>query len=568
MVDVTLTSLLPLPSPSLNPRVASHSSQGANLGPSFSPGQLIKGFVLNRTAQGQPILRTPGGDFTVKSDFFLKIGSEVVVRITGSGQNLRANIISVNGKSPKEANLQHIDPHLKANKAPPFTGQTANNSTAGTTATNSPVSSTSLAGNSQISAQNATSTLPSASTTLQTSPQQTSGTIPTSTSATNITTTPATQPLASTTLNSSASNSALPTNSNTASTQSTSTTTFSSVQTQNVTSTTSSNITPTTPGNIPTTTSSSAPSSPSAQPTANTGSSAHINTTASRTTTPSTPIFYQPYTPAGTSSTATYTGTSPYSTQYVSQGIAPSAPSTLPPEVAQLATSWTSLQQIAAALKELQPTVYTQLERRFPLIQLDALSSKGSVLKDLVEGFVFFLTATKLNSPKLLLGERATRLLQRNGQDELIKRFAKDFSSIRQMFEGYSQQSPWQPLFMPIVINGEFQQARWFFRREKETSDQENRKAKASRFIVEMDYSELGQMQLDGFATTHNEKLKLDMVLRAQTPLEEDIQRDIIAIYHAASEAAGYIGTFSFEFTETFPMNPLDELLPKQNLVV
>lgn len=58
-------------------------------------GTLIKGFVINRDQQNNPILRTSHGDVLVKSDVFLKTGSEVVIRVDNLAQQVRARIITV-----------------------------------------------------------------------------------------------------------------------------------------------------------------------------------------------------------------------------------------------------------------------------------------------------------------------------------------------------------------------------------------------------------------------------------------------------------------------------------------
>ncbi len=65
----------------------------------LSTGSLIKGFVINRDRDNNPILRTPQGDVLVKSNVFLKTGSEVVIRVEHQSNQNRARIMSVNGES-------------------------------------------------------------------------------------------------------------------------------------------------------------------------------------------------------------------------------------------------------------------------------------------------------------------------------------------------------------------------------------------------------------------------------------------------------------------------------------
>lgn len=65
-----------------------------------APGTLLEGFVVNRTTQQQPILRTSLGDILVQSEFFLKTGSEVVIRVEPNTAG-RARIISIDGVEPQ-----------------------------------------------------------------------------------------------------------------------------------------------------------------------------------------------------------------------------------------------------------------------------------------------------------------------------------------------------------------------------------------------------------------------------------------------------------------------------------
>ena len=65
-------------------------------------GSLLKGFIINRDRSGNPILRTDRGDVLVKSEVFLKTGSEVVIRINHQQNQSHARIVSVNDVPLKE----------------------------------------------------------------------------------------------------------------------------------------------------------------------------------------------------------------------------------------------------------------------------------------------------------------------------------------------------------------------------------------------------------------------------------------------------------------------------------
>lgn len=69
-------------------------------------GSLIKGFVVNRDTHNNPVLRTDKGDVLVKSEVFLKTGSEVVIRVNQQANQQQARIISVDGQSIQQVQQQ------------------------------------------------------------------------------------------------------------------------------------------------------------------------------------------------------------------------------------------------------------------------------------------------------------------------------------------------------------------------------------------------------------------------------------------------------------------------------
>ena len=90
----------PSPIISIQPVVVSQPGReggtGTNPLAGLASGTVIEGFVINRDAGGNPILRTPIGDLQVKSEVFLKTGSEVVFKVDATQASL-ARIVSVDG---------------------------------------------------------------------------------------------------------------------------------------------------------------------------------------------------------------------------------------------------------------------------------------------------------------------------------------------------------------------------------------------------------------------------------------------------------------------------------------
>ena len=70
------------------------------------PGTTIQGFVVNRDAMSNPILRTPLGDLQMQSDVFVKTGSQMVIRVDANAES-RARIITIDGLPPQDYAAQN-----------------------------------------------------------------------------------------------------------------------------------------------------------------------------------------------------------------------------------------------------------------------------------------------------------------------------------------------------------------------------------------------------------------------------------------------------------------------------
>lgn len=71
------------------------------------PGTTLTGFVVNRDAQGNPVLRTSLGDLQIQSDVFVKTGSELVIRVDATSES-RARIITIDGVPPQDYATQNL----------------------------------------------------------------------------------------------------------------------------------------------------------------------------------------------------------------------------------------------------------------------------------------------------------------------------------------------------------------------------------------------------------------------------------------------------------------------------
>jgi len=619
------------------------TGQGSALLAGLHPGTTLTGFIVNRDASGNPILRTPTGDIAFQSSFFLKIGSEVVIRVESPGGNTLAHILSVDGQPPEiaatlSAFTQEPDVIVSqslANPAATTTPTAATNNpepqpaiTVNGTLISTPANAPSPAGT-QVALKLVTIAAPAntpaatpAITTTATTPSQpnpafyatyakAAGTPaplgilaaqPQNTSPqTSTAIPPAEPPVISPVAQPPAATPTPAAQITTAEPQ----TTAPAMQT----ATAPAAVTATTTTATPTPTASGAVTSviqnpvPAQTPTQNiTAPPAQQENTASATpplpssshpliSSSSTPI--QPgqtitgtiigHEPSGESLVQTDSGvirlqanaplpTGSKVTFEVSQVTPPDEQTTSPAPaltptstpITELARQWTSLQTIFSLLQ----TRATATGQDFAPASIPFISSSQAeapqpnmTLQNLPTGLMLFVAALKGNDFRNWLGRDNAQWLESQGHDALIAKASGEFTLLARQFTE-AQPGHWQTLFFPTIIGGELQQARLFVKRDrKQEKNQPGKKNEDTRFVVEVDLSQLGEMQMDGFVRKREAEVQFDMVIRSLSSLPQQMQQDIAEIYNSAGEITGFKGSLAFQHVREFPVNPMEEVV-------
>lgn len=656
MADLSQITLLP----AIQVQGPSQSAQGttsqANAILNAQPtGSLLQGFIINRDPSGNPIVRTDKGDIPFTSNFFLKIGSEVVIRVGNSAGNAIANLISVDGYSPEEAQKISafsqdqdviLSPQLKsqasataANAQTKEAGFTVSGTIVSQPKTDTPdapplpngtqitlkiVSYTSPA-TAQLPLQNAATApdepnAPATSSFYATyarasavatppsplnpaNPAQaptTQATLPTV--ASNVTTAPLTPAIPA---NQAAAPSALvATPVITASTVTPAAqsglppavTTATPPQTATPPLTTQAANTPVTtpappqpqPSLIPSAAPTILASPPVAQP------AVSVNTTL-------TPTVYNAATQQAPQTQAVLSATvigvessgepliqSPIGlirlqasppiqagsqitfevvqTELASrQATTVLSSNTQPAPIKELAQQWTSIQQIFALLSgrstltELDDLLATNSPANAsaaPNTQPNTLSGQS-----ISSALLVFLSAVRRNDFNNWLGYSNVRHLQSQGHEELLTKAQAEFSSLAAQF---TQSTPdqWQPLFFPIAADGMLQQVRLYVKRDRKQDGGQNDKNKEedTRFVIEVDLTQLGELQMDGFIRKQDNNLQFDMIIRSLSGLSKEIQEDILRIYNDMGAITGYKGSIAFQAVREFPVNPMQDI--------
>ncbi len=204
-----------------------------------------------------------------------------------------------------------------------------------------------------------------------------------------------------------------------------------------------------------------------------------------------------------------------------------------PATLMELSHQWAALDEALATLRAIDPKAAQAV--------LDQTIAKPG--PQLAGGLAFFLTALRGGDLKRWLGESSVQALEKSGRGKLIQRLSEEF---REMSKAGSadaaQSSEWRPMFMPVFDGEGIRQLRLFVHRDGgENGDDEVPPGK--RFLVEADFTRLGQFQLDGLVQAK----KLDLVVRTKQALPGEITKNINAIFTRSLDAAGFAGNLRFE---------------------
>ncbi|MGE0754637.1 MAG: hypothetical protein AB7L92_05705 [Alphaproteobacteria bacterium] len=555
MDDIRLINILNSPSQNVKqPGIT--DSNSTNLPPiinRFAPGSILAGFIINRDAAGNPVLRTESGDISFSSKLFLKIGTEVEIKVENRFGNTTARLVSVNGQPPPQAQPVSI---------------TANNFPG------APVTSSAATPSAQNVAPQAAQT-------------------PAPTQASPATT--VSNPTLTGSVVSAPSNAPLPAN------------TPLSVRlvliVPPVTGNTPASPAPAQPATsaaalpaVPTVTQATgAPPQATPPSVTNAADAAHYAayrassaiTPASATPAPLPPAasgaatLIQPQTVQGTVTGSTPAGETLVQTQQgaviriatasplpVGSNVtlqvaqAASAPvSTTPlPTIATLTQKWPSLSEvIKLLLQEIGPQQLgaAGLSWLSPLAQ--GTGQPPPTPQAISTGLILFLLALKGSDFRGWIGQDNIRLLESKGHANLLRTAEGEFAALARQWNE-AQPGQWQSLFFPLAVHGDIQQLRFYTKRDRR-KDNQDQEEEDTRFVIETELSQLGELQLDGFTRKTASHLEFDLYIRTRLQLSEEIQKDIFAIYNNFGELTGFKGQLAFQTVDEFPVHPLEEII-------
>jgi hypothetical protein len=173
----------------------------------------------------------------------------------------------------------------------------------------------------------------------------------------------------------------------------------------------------------------------------------------------------------------------------------------------------------------------------------------------LAANLLFLLSALRGGDIAGWLGAPAMRALQRAGRHDLVTRLGEDFAQISRLAADPAT-GEWRTWLVPVHDGGAIELVRLFIKRHRGRTADDDERDSGTRFLVEVDLSRLGPMQLDGLV----QQKRFDLIVRSHAPLPRHMRKDIYAIFDDALAATGYSGGITFQATPTFVVSPLTEV--------
>ena len=563
MADIRLIGIVPPPpvqtvaQPSV---VQQTTTQGASILAQIPTGSVLSGFIVNRDASGNPILRTDSGDVAFTSSLFLKIGAEVVIRIQNNNAGVsNAHLVSVNGQPPEVAAAEHH------NSSDPEVIVSAKNETvAAQPSAKLPAIGTTLS---------AIIVTPTANAAAANLPELAPGTALQFAVLGTETPTRALPPNAP--LNALTPNNMLSAHDVGLETLPSSSTQTPAATTQTTQAATLPVDTAKMPVSIPAspkvvlTTEQKAPVALNNAQAAKADLAAPLGQSLVATVLPHAvadePVLLQTSlgviriaqplaAPAGTQLQVRVTSvTAPNSyTIALANATQPEPAAELP----ELAKQWSSLQQIVHILGD------ENLPSLIP--NLPSVSPTPGQPNTVGNQLLFFLSALKGGDFEAWLGKQSIKILEDKGYGPLLRKAEGEFMTIaKQWAEPQQTQNSWQSFFFPVAVAGELQQVRAFVKRDRKDKNEETPEGgEDTRFVLEMELSQLGEMQMDGLVQRSGQNLQFDLMIRSHHPLPSALQTDIQDIFQSTAELTGYRGQIMFQAIKSFPVNPMEDTLP------
>ena len=200
---------------------------------------------------------------------------------------------------------------------------------------------------------------------------------------------------------------------------------------------------------------------------------------------------------------------------------------------------WPIMQEITQALAQVNPAVTKAFSNIMP---------NPAAPVQLGSAALFFLAAMRSGDVQSWLGGKAIELLKQAGKSELITRLGGEFSALNRMSNDNTQE--WRSLSLPLAWQDEIHKSVIHYRKEgsQDGSEHENERASKTRFVMNLNLSQMGKIQLDGlFVGDPDGAGRLDLILRTEQSFSAAMKMEMRQKYKAALDETTFTGELAFQ---------------------
>lgn len=158
---------------------------------------------------------------------------------------------------------------------------------------------------------------------------------------------------------------------------------------------------------------------------------------------------------------------------------------------------------------------------------------------------LLFIAAVRSGDLNNWLGEKNIEALRRTGRSEFISRMNREFSGLNRL-ASEPVTSEWRGMVIPMMGQGEVDKIHLYYRHhdaDQDSNDEQSSKGRGTRFIMDLNLSAMGDVQLDGYARGKT----LDLAIRTRQSLSTAMRHDMTQRYIATLERSGMQGALVFQ---------------------
>lgn len=211
------------------------------------------------------------------------------------------------------------------------------------------------------------------------------------------------------------------------------------------------------------------------------------------------------------------------------------------------APGWSTFSDAVAVLQKADPAAAAALVERLP-----------DFGPQFVPNMITWIAAASTGDMRSWLGDRTIKALEKAGRSDLIERLEGDMGEMRASVTLPQTSSAWQTVILPLFFGQQVERVRVTVRRTRGDDEEEGRDEEGTRFLVDIDMSRLGALQLDGLIK--RQAKRFDLIVRSRRELPDQIQHDIGSIFARSLEGLGMTGGAVFKaavaFVEPIPAHP------------